>query len=474
MLDLIDDGTDVETPDSRLFARLRHLKPGGAAPTKEAGQELDSKVGGGSRPRLHLPGGRTTTANAGVLYPGMGSSVFGVDGVYLGTDMLTCDAAFHFELIQAKLAGTIDNTNMMVFGKPGKGKSALIKTFLLRVLGAYGPIRYPVIVDVKGEYRVLAENTDMQVIKLSPGGTLRLNPLGRRGPGETAPELAQRRQRLLSAIAGSLVARSLTVEEKAGLYYALLALGNVEEAQQSQATLRDLVQVLVKPPNAVSDNLADFDGTMSQVNVALRAMLDGYLQGLFDGNTSVDIDPSRNRGLVIDVSELAGAEELLPVVLVAVVGWLYEVMRADWGPVKKLQCFDEAWLLFRNPEVVKFLQETWKLGRSYGFGNIAVLHRPSDLWSGGAEGSAVVNQLRGLLIDTAVVVSYAQSPDELDQFGGLVGWSDAEKRRIVGLHKGQSLWVIGDQERAVLNHTLGEDLERAIVETDRSLQTTTV
>lgn len=468
-MELLDPAERVEhTTRPSLLGRLPLI---GVSRGAGKGESVGKQLRVGSRPRLQLPAARTTTANAGVMFPGMGSSVFGVSGVYLGTDMLTSDAAFHFELIQAKLAGVIDNTNMMVFGKPGKGKSALVKTLVLRVHGAYGPIRYPVIIDVKGEYRALAAKTDMQLITLAPGGALRLNPLGRRAPGENIGELAQRRQRLMTAIAGSLLDRQLTVEEKAGLYYALAALGELEEQQGAAATLKDLVGVLTDPPGQVAENLIDFEAAMSEVNLAMRAMLDGYLHGLFDGESAVEIDPARNRGLVIDLSELAGAEEILPVVMVAVVGWLYEVMRADWGPVKKLQIFDEAWRLFENPEVVKFLQATWKLGRSYGFGNIAVMHRPSDLSGGGSPlGSVLATLLKGLLEDTAVVVSYAQTLHEVDEYGALVGWSDAEKRRIVALNKGQSLWVIGDEERAVLNHTLGDDLERSITETDHSLK----
>ena len=66
---------------------------------------------------------------------------------------------------------------MMIFGNPGMGKSALLKTMLLRSVAIYGSERFVAIVDVKGEYTPLAEVLGLPVVKLSPGGIVRVNPL---------------------------------------------------------------------------------------------------------------------------------------------------------------------------------------------------------------------------------------------------------------------------------------------------------
>ncbi len=475
MTTVLEPDPGTAEPEPRRPRRWGRGAPEPGSNRRKAGGDRGKggtiRVGG--RPRLQLPGMNVTTADAGLLYPGLGSSAFGVQGVYLGTDELTSDGAFHFELLEAKKLGLIDNTNMMVFGRPGKGKSALIKTLILRILGAYGTIRYPVIIDVKGEYVPLAEHTGMQVMGLRRGGTLRLNPLGRRVPDESAQECTQRRVTMLSAMCGALLDRPLTLPERAVLYAAVLGLTELETAQNAQATLDVVVRLLRQPTPAMRSAVQIPDGDITKVIgpvlVALESLLNGVLAGRFDGPTTIDVNPARNRGLVVDLSDVNANDDLLPVVLVAVTAWLYELMRADWGACKKLQIFDEAWYLFNNLEVVRFMQGTWKLGRSYGFGNIAIMHRPSDLWSQAAPDSPAGLVAAGLLTDTDVVVSYNQRPDELRKYGDMVGWTPAEQHQIMRLSRGQSLWAIGDNVRVKLTHLLGGQLEHSITNTDTNL-----
>jgi hypothetical protein len=156
--------------------------------------------------------------------------------------------------------------------------------------------------------------------------------------------------------------------------------------------------------------------------------------------------------------------------MVAVTAWLRELLRADWGTVRKIQVFDEAWLVMKNQAIVRYLQDTWKLGRAHGFANIAILHRPSDLAAQTDAGSAAGAMARGLLSDTDTIVSYSQNTDELTTHGDLLGWSPGEQAVISKLHRGESLWAIGERHRALLAHFLNEGTETTLCDTDTRLR----
>jgi hypothetical protein len=202
--------------------------------------------------------------------------------------------------------------------------------------------------------------------------------------------------------------------------------------------------------------------------VALDGLLNRSMRGMFDGDTPLALDPGSTRGLVVDLSGIADDGTALPLVMVAATAWLRELLRADWGPVRKIQIFDEAWLVMGNQAIVAYLQDTWKLGRAYGFANLAVLHRPSDLAAQTDAGSAAGAMATGLLSDTDTIVSYAQNPDELATHGDLLGWSPGERAVIAKLQRGESLWAIGERHRALLAHFVNDGTEAVLCDTDHN------
>lgn len=437
----------------------------------------------GRRPSLALPGHRATTRDACVLFPAVGSPCTGVRGPLLGADQLSGDTSFHFDLIEAyHQGGLIDNTNMFVLGKPGNGKSALIKTLVWRSLAIYGSNRFFCIIDVKGEYRDLATEAGFVTLDLRPDGPTRINPLGRpAAPGDEreSARTARHRVAMVAALCATQLGRALTQEQEALLYAAMAEIDRLEQAQvegghEVQARLSTVVRLLRQPTQSMADAIYASGPDEARAHalplaVALDGLLTRSMRGMFDGETPLRLDPTETRGLVIDLSAINDDDAALPLVMVAVTGWLRELMRADWGPVRKIQIFDEAWLVMKHEAIVRYLQDTWKLGRSYGFANIAVLHRPSDLLAQTDAGSAASAMAIGLLTDTDTIVSYAQNADELAHHGELLGWSVGERDRIARLDRGESLWALGEQHRVLLSHIINDGVEARLCNTDTKL-----
>jgi hypothetical protein len=68
---------------------------------------------------------------------------------------------------------------------------------------------------------------------------------------------------------------------------------------------------------------------------------------MFDGDDSVNISGT-NRGVVIDLSAVYGDPIALPLVMVAVTGWLQELRATQGGGRQWIQVFDEAWGLLQH------------------------------------------------------------------------------------------------------------------------------
>ncbi len=107
--------------------------------------------------------------------------------------------------------GALDDPNVIVLGKLGQGKSALVKTLLWRML-LFG--RRAFVLDIKREYGPLCAAVGVRPISLVPGGGVRLNPLASR-PEEHA------QLELLRAVTVTAIGAAINQVEAAALREAL-------------------------------------------------------------------------------------------------------------------------------------------------------------------------------------------------------------------------------------------------------------
>src|SRR5690348_6975198 len=139
---------------------------------------------------------------------------------------------------------------------------------------------------------------------------------------------------------------------------------------------------------------------------------------MFDAPTSPGIRVDA-RLVVLDLSAVYGSAAL-GVLMACAMAWV----QAAWarpGAGRRLLVVDEAWATLSSLGVARWLQASWKLSRSYGVANMAVLHRLSDLKAVGPAGSEQVMLAEGLLADSETRVVYAQSPGEARASQDLLG-----------------------------------------------------
>jgi type IV secretory pathway VirB4 component len=418
------------------------------------------------RPGSLPPPHRATTVELRTLYPFVVPEDLGVDGCYIGRE--ASGGLFCFDPWECYARGKLTSPNIVVFGQIGRGKSAFVKSFLWRQL-CFG--RQCWVLDPKGEYGGLARACGVTPLRLGPGLGLRLNPLdvgpldvGAGRPSELAPA-HQRRSELLGALLSSSLGRSLQPEERAAADVSLRAV----EQRMAVPTLAAVAEALLAPEPAhaaaLGTDAAGLRQDGRQVALELRRLVVGDLAGMFDGETSPGLDMGGGM-VVLDLSRLY-ASPALGLLMVCALSWLQGALAGGEG-TKRLVVLDEAWAVLSHLATARWLQATFKLSRSFGVANIAVVHRLSDLSAAGFEGSEQQRLAEGLLADAETRVLFGQAPAEAERAGDLLGLTRTEQGLLSQLPRGVALWRLG-QSSFLVEHQLGGE-ELALADTDAAMR----
>jgi hypothetical protein len=414
--------------------------------------------------RLALPRHRTTTAHLCSAYPFHVTTGIPSAGVLLGLDVTAGGAPFAYDPFDAYGRGLVTNPNMLVAGEPGAGKSAFVKCLVARAAGVFG--RWVAVADPKGEYGPLAERLGIPVVKLHPGGTDRLNPLDA-DASEDPDDRARRQAVMVAALLTSVLGRELTQLEDATLGWATTALNRSTRA--APPTLADLAALLGRPSRNLAERAhltpAALARAVEDATYGLGKLLDRGLRGMFDGPSTVRLDPD-GPGVVIDLSALHHDPQALAVVMVAATAWLQTTLTRPGPP--RIQVLDEAWALLANERAARYLQACWKLGRAYGVANLAVVHRLSDLQAQADDGTATTKVAAGLLADTQTRVVFRQSVDQVAEATALLGLTPTEAALLPRLARGRALWRVGGHAAVV--QTVVTPGEAELCDTDQKMR----
>lgn len=415
-----------------------------------------------------MPPHRATTAIVSRAYPFLAEGGLGSDGVYIGLDV-HAGGAFVYDPWVLYLQGVLTNPNALIAGVVGSGKSSLAKSLACRSI-AFGRRVY-VPTDPKGEWTDVARLVGGKAITLGPGLPHRLNPLdagpkpaslGTGHEREWAATVAARRRSLLGALIESVLDRPLGPLEHTALDVALSTVAREDASLDRQATpvLPQVVDALFSPAEEDSSRagVTVSAATKYGLEVAhgLRRLVAGDLAGMFDGPSTVTVDPNAPMATV----DLAALEHSAPpaamrVALTCASTWMESAI-ADPDGGQRWIIYDEAWRILADSALLGRMQAQWKLSRAWGIANLMVIHRLSDLDAAGAAGSKGRALAEGLLADCSTRVIYRQESDQIDAAGRLLGLTDVEQQAILELPLGRGLWRVRDRS-FVVQHVLHPD-----------------
>ncbi len=399
--------------------------------------------------RFRLPKHQDTSATLAGQYPFLAEAGLGSSGVFVGQDLYS-GGSFVYDPWVLYARGVITAPNVVVAGIVGSGKSSLAKSLYTRSLPFGRRVYVPG--DPKGEHTPVAEAVGGKAIILGHGLSNRLNPLdaGYRPTGvsdtEWAVQVTSRRRDLIGALAETVLDRTLSPLEHTAIDLAL-----TDAVRSAEVPILPMVVDRILAPNPADDE----DGRLTEdgrlVGHALRRLVAGDLQGLFDGPSTVRFDPSLPM-VSLDLSRVAENSTLISVLMTCSSAWMESAL-SDPNGGQRWVIYDEAWRLMAYPSLLRRMDAHWRLARYFGIANMLIFHKLSDLDNVGDQGSAMRALASSLLANAETRVIYRQEADQLGTTALALGLTGTEQKLLPGLGTGQGLWRIKDRS-FVVQHQL--------------------
>jgi len=402
--------------------------------------------------RFRLPKHQDTSATLAGQYPFLAEGGLGSSGVFVGQDLYS-GGSFVYDPWVLYQRGVITAPNMVLAGIVGSGKSSLAKSLYTRSLPFGRRVYVPG--DPKGEHTPVAEAVGGKAVILGHGLSNRLNPLdaGYRpasvSDAEWVTQVASRRRDLIGALAETVLDRPLSPLEHTAIDLAL-----TDAVRSAEVPILPMVvdRILTPSPADNQDGRLAEDGRL--VGHALRRLVAGDLQGLFDGPSTVRFDPSLPM-VSLDLSRVAENSTLISVLMTCSSAWMESAL-SDPDGGQRWVIYDEAWRLMAYPSLLRRMDAQWRLSRHYGIANMLVFHKLSDLDNVGDQGSAMRALASSLLANAETRVVYRQEPDQLGSTAAALGLTGTEQKLLPGLGTGQGLWRIKDRS-FIVQHQLHPD-----------------
>lgn len=434
-----------------------------------------------------IPVFRGSTGQMQGLYPYLYGQTMPAVGTYIGIDTQS-GGSFSCHPIEWLMRQLITNPNFLITGVPGAGKSALIKLLCLRLM-AYG-VRAFILGDIKNEYAPLARHLGVVPLELGPGLGTRLNPLDAGPLGKNLPsnpeqlrerldEVHRRRITLLSSLLVMRLGRALTPTEEAVLSLAIkYASGEADGASVlADPTIPAVWALLRDPLPEMASELrvrgSDVDELREMIRPAADAlgnMVQGSLSGLFDGETTVQLDfdaPIQT----VDLSRIDGrGDETVAMTLACVSSWGQAAIDDPAGPVRMV-VRDELWRALRIPAMIRKVDSDLRLSRAQGTIQVLATHRLADFEQVGPAGSEEVKIASNLIASCDVRVCLRQDTAPLAMTKDAIGLTDTECAHIAswsGEHVGRALWKVGRQPSQIIQ-TILSPLERSLFYTNERM-----
>lgn len=399
--------------------------------------------------RLQLPKHQDTSATLAGQYPFLAEGGLGSAGVFVGQDLYS-GGSFVYDPWVLYQRGLITAPNVVLAGIVGSGKSALAKSLYTRSLPFGRRVYVPG--DPKGEHTAVAEAVGGRAIVLGHGLSNRLNPLdeGHRpstvSDAEWTMQVASRRRDLIGALAETVLDRVLSPLEHTAIDLALR-----DAVRAAVVPILPIVVDRILTPNPEDDP----DGRLTEdgrlVGHALRRLVAGDLQGLFDGPSTVTFDPSLPM-VSLDLSHVAENSTLISVLMTCSSAWMESAL-SDPNGGQRWVIYDEAWRLMQYPALLRRMDAQWRLARHFGIANMLIFHKLSDLDNVGDAGTAMRALASSLLANAETRIVYRQEPDQLGSTALALGLTGTEQKLLPGLGTGQGLWRIKDRS-FVVQHQL--------------------
>ena len=324
------------------------------------------------------------------------------------------------------------NSNAVILGMPGSGKSFAAKREIINVLLNTDDEVY--VIDPEREYTALAEELGGAVIKIANGAESYINPFDLNINNaddagdpvkiktdfiETICEIMIGDRMGLSPIDKSIIGRSVI-----NIYEPYVRYLKIQRKTFDQSRVPTLVDFY-------NDLRKQTDGSAMNMTLALERYVRGA-HDIFSHRTNVDIT---NRFTVYDIKDIGpGLKELgLQVCL----DNIWNKMIENYYANKRTWFYiDEFYLMMQKPSSSDYISQIWKRARKWNGVPCAITQNVEDMLKS-EEARAIIN-------NSPFVIMLGQSAINKQQLSNMFGMSPEEEKYISSIKPGMGLIKVGE------------------------------
>lgn len=375
------------------------------------------------------------TTSLATTFPFTTSELSANDGILYGINQAN-DSLIIFDRF------SLENANMVVFGKSGSGKSFLVKLEIMRSLMFDTEV---IVIDPENEYEALTHTYGGEYIQFRFGSGTKINPfdLSLLTDQSNQGELGQKILSLHGFF--RVVMGKLTPSEDAILDRALILAykqkgitPDPETQKKEPPLMEDLYKTLIGMEEATARSLAD----------RIEKFVRGSLVGVFDQQTNIEI---RNQLTIFSIRDLE--DELRPIAMYLILDYIWTKVRRDTK--KRMLVVDEAWYMMKYPDSAQFLNSIAKRARKFYLGVTTITQDVEDFLSGEL-GKAVIQ-------NSSLQILLKQSTAAIDKVANIFYLSEGEKHHLLSADIGEGLFFAGSAHAAI--RTIASPLEHELATT---------
>lgn len=322
---------------------------------------------------------------------------------------------------------SLENANMVIFGKSGGGKSYATKLEILRLMMEGVDV---LIIDPENEYEFLSDAADGSYINISLSSPHHLNPfdLPKVGLDENPADVLRRNTVELVGLFRIMLG-GLTPEEDSIIDQAII------ETYASKDISADANFAKLEPPL-----MSDFQAVLESMEGAeslgqrTRKFTLGSYANFFNNHTNIEID----RHLVVfGIRDME--DELRPMAMYIILHHIWNEIRGEMK--KRIVVIDEAWVIMQSPDGASFLFGMAKRARKYWLGLTTITQDVNDFLSS-PYGVPILN-------NSSLQLLMKQSSTSVDVIANTFGLTMGEKHLILSSSVGEGLFFAGNKRVAI-------------------------
>jgi conjugal transfer ATP-binding protein TraC len=324
---------------------------------------------------------------------------------------------------------SMENSNSVVFGVSGGGKSYLVKLEALRSLMSGIDV---IIIDPENEYKTLAEAAGGAFFNISLGSKNHVNPFDIPVPmeGETPDEVIRRNVISLVGLLRIMLG-GLSPEEDSIIDQAITETYAAKDItpESDPSTWEENIPIF----SDLEQVLESMEGSKNLV-LRLGRFTQGTYSKFFNQYTNVSMD---NNITVFGIRDLE--DEMRPIAMFIITRYIWKTITSSMK--KRLLIVDEAWVMMKHEDGASFLFGLVKRSRKYWLGISTITQDVSDFMQS-SYGKPIVN-------NSALKILLKQSSAVINTIQEIFHLTNEEKNILLEGEVGEGIFFAGQKHVAI-------------------------